>query len=173
MADTDRIVEINGVEYKMAILGLGDLRALKEELRRKRRMEFAETLEASGGGGESQTATLKAYAAAIADIGTPEEQLKSMERLVKDGISERVKGIREISHEDISDGELGDEMSKLHGMQFIFHRLLSRNHPELTFDMVGNMINQDKIGELNAIMSPGGTTEDDENPPPPEPPETN
>lgn len=171
MADTDRIVELNDVEYRMGKLTLGDLRALKEEMRRKRRMEFAETLKASGGDAESQTAVLKSYAEAIANIGTPEEQLKSMERLVKEGVSERIKGIREISNEDISDGELDDEMSKMHGMQFIFHRLLSRNHPELTFDMVGDMISQDKFGELGAIMSPG-STEDDENPPATPPPET-
>lgn len=162
MADSDRVIEIGGEEYKLGRLALGDLVALKEAMRQKRRIEFGETLEASGGDVESQTAALKAYAAAISSIGTPEEQLKSMERLVKDSVSERVKGIREISSEDIDDSEMNEEMNKFWGMQFIFHRLLVRNHPELTFDDVGNMISEDKMTELSAIMSPGGA--EDENP---------
>jgi len=52
-------------------------------------------------------------------------------------------------------------MTSMEGIRFLMWRSLSKSHPEITLDYIGNMITTDNIAEVSTIIQMGGSVDED------------
>ena len=83
-------------------------------------------------------------------------------RELSDGMDEtaRLGAMTDIIKAGMQDMEVLDEMGTMSGIVFLLHKSLSYNHPDLTIDDVGLMLDLSNATEISAIIQSLGSTPD-------------